>query len=728
MTTVDEWLAQQGGGGVVDVDPESRLSIDALQQAIPAAGESDAALGEAARPSHPLPGALDPTPKPMSVDEWLALQERAPEEVVGMAPEGQRFGAQLALGTALSATTGGLGLPARVLLNAGLSSGLEFGMQKAHGEETGKAAGEAALTGALMGGAEAVAPLVGLTVGGGVRGIRGLARASRQGIRRVRGVQPLPEIPRIEKMSAPFAKDFLEEGAEEALEDAVSVGALPPPGQLVEHNLVDTGQGVAEAAIIGGQGIREQRRQSVKRVAAGLDDFVAKLPQMPRQAVADLIDDLATGRLKRIKGIAQGKYRAIHKYAKKQVVKKDVKVGEKQVDTGILDSSGKPITRTEAVLEKQIVEGGVDIRPLKKWYARQLKESGKGKEGGLGNAKIKKIHDRIMEKPDVVTLPQAQRIRSDLYEEADMMNPEKLRVVGQAKRAATRGRALASKAMQDAKKHYPAEIRTMIDEAEALWRDEVRGELTSKALTQILRKQPEDMLDAIIRTGKPSTIRMVRDIVMKENPGVWERVQGSFLARVVHSSVGEIRISKGETLTAADGKRILKTLQGFGKEDRAALDAMFPGESKKILAGFERWASALQLMQKPPGGKGVPAIFFNMGQASAFGLLFASAGAAVTDGGWPAAGAGAAGAATGAVVGFLVPALVVARMFRNPEIVKWLTIGAKNVPYGRPAGKATVAVLGLMLRDGILEGEQAERAIDYINETSEAMKGLGSTK
>jgi hypothetical protein len=680
MVSFEEFLAGKEDEEAVDVSGIGAVPIETLKELVPTQEEAGVAAAAAAAPGALTEERRLETVPGLSFDDFIASEDE-PFESRTLDKEGQRFATQLALGTGLTIATGGLGLPARVAASTVIPGAVDIAQRTLQGEPLGEAVKEGAITGGVIGAAEAATPIPGAVAGSIIRGVRSVARPIRQGIRRARGVAPIAEIPRITSTAKPF-QDFLEEGAEEAFEDVTQLGGVPLPGQLVEHNLIDTSQNIAGAGIASGQTVRAQKEQGVKLVQNHIVETVENMPQMSRREVADLVTDLAEGRLSRIKGVAHGVYR-----------------------------------RADRLLK----DASVDIRLLKKAYQQEAKAAA----GGAGNPKIRKMAKLLSNKPDTLPYADAQRLRSDLFELSQEANPQRLRVMSQSQRVANRGRNLLTRSMRESAKKASPEARALLDHANQLWREEVRGTLTSRTLQQLIRKQPEDMLDAIIMSGKPGTIRMIHDIVAKENPAVWTAVQGAFLKRVLFlSSAKDPVFVGGQAVMRPGGNEMLQRIAGFGKQDEAALNALFPGESKAILNNIRRHANTLKLMEKKAGGPTTGAVWFNLGQAGAIGAFAGGATLALGGGGWPSLGAGVG--VTAAM--FLLTPAAIARMYRNPEMVKWLTIGASHAPGTRPAAKASLVMAGLLLKERMLNDEQSERAIEFIANKGEELKAFGSAK
>jgi hypothetical protein len=448
-----------------------------------------------------------------------------------------------------------------------------------------------------------------------------------------------------------------------------------------------------------------------------IKNVVNELPKMSRRRVGALIQNLTTGRLARLKGVAQGYYRQADKIlGKTKTVTREI---TEDVQTNILDMNGNPVVKqVTRTIEDVVPENGVDIIPLKKFAAKELKAL----EGGIGgNPKLAKDLKAILDKPDVITYSSAQQIRTELFETSQQFARGAMDITPANKRVATAMTVPLSRAMGQAATKAGPEAKALIKKADQIWREEVRGELTQKFITKLANNQADDVLDAIVASGRPGDIRMIRDIVMKEQPEAWAAVQGAFLQRLIFANAEKRLVGDGVELTTFNGKNLIDDMTRIAKEDGSVLRELFPdqyGKSGAVLTRFKRYIQALESTQRPLSGEGTGAVFIQLGQAGAVGTALGATSLWVS-GNIPVGGvAGAMGVAAA----YLLLPRTIGRMFKNPEIVKWLTIGAKHAPGSVPAMKASLATLGLMLKNKLLRGDDEERAMKQMESINLSLK------
>lgn len=684
----------------------------------PGAVEEQAALGsalEASRPTTVLERSRDPQLRAevrrRSYEDVMAGLLTRPAEGSREPPnEGDRDMALLTAGLTTGLVTQNHALTARALAQLAAMGATDYALRRSQGQERKEAFLGGLSTGGIAAGAEAVMPPA-LKLGGRfARFTRDGIRAARAAARTKMAKPPMPSVRRVESSAAPFA-GHLEPGGADAFEAVAELGETLTPGQPVRHRYVDSLENIADASLTAGQRITEVRQSAERAVRAKLQSIVDALPSLPRGRIADTIEALHDGRLRRIKGVAHAKYRYVDEQLKPKYQTKVTRTEE------VINDPKAPLTPkvVEHVTEEQILVGnGVDISELKKDVAKGIDRFSKG----IIPERVNRVR-RILDKPDVVDYQTAQQIRSDLFEISGQFNPNADPVLKADKALAQRMSGKLTNSIDDAARQAPPGVKEALDEANRLWREEVKGTLTDKMLIKWIRGQGEDMLDAMIRTGKPGNIRMVREIVMKEDPEAWKLVQSSFLKRVMHTTTNEF----GEV----QGKALKQALDSFGREDMASLNELFPGkEAGKLLANFKRYANALMFTQRSASrsGGGGGSIWFQMAQA---GALAGSAGMAVqfARGESPAAVLGTgAGVATIAVL--LLPGAV-SRILTNPQMTRWLTVGAMHAPGTRHAARAGAVLLGAMLRDKLVAPESMDAAQELLLDFQSQLSGKERT-
>jgi len=719
-------------------DPEALLELDPadLRLVFPTQENTRRAF-EASLPQSPTAPITDLTATgtqrtknfSLQMRDYLMREEKKAADRAARGPgplstsEGKVYAATYGAAAAAAPFVGPLPFAGRIAVMGGVGGGAELITRILSGEDPREAILKAATTAAFFGLAEGAGAGVATAVGKTYGSVRQLAHRGRQAIRRSRGLQPMPEIARIESTSKPFAREeFLEPEARQVYETITSLGGTPQPSQLVEHGLVDITQKILNRSITAAEGQRQLLRLNSQKVVDAIKSTVDQLPKLSRREVSTVLQDLVTGRLTRIKGVAQGYYRQADRIlGKTKQVTREIVEDVPRLDAAgnpVLNVNGKPIVvPTTRTVTDVVPVHGVDIRPLKEMARKELKllESGMRNNPGL-----ERNLKNIIDKQDTITYSSAQQIRTELFETSQQFTLGAGDVVKANKRAATAMTVPLTRSMQSAARNAGPEARSFINQADKIWREEIRGELTQKFITKLVNNQADDVLDAIIASGRPGDIRMIRDIVMKENPRAWDAVQGSFLHRLIYTHA-ERRLVNGVEMVNFNAKNLLDDLTRIAREDGSVLRELFPGDVSRgsvALKNFQRYLQALESIQRPISGESVGAIAIQLGQAGSVGLLIGLTAQSISEN---RLAGGVVGGVAAASAYLFLPHMM-GRAFRNPEIVKWLTIGAKHSPMTVPGIKASIATLGLMVRHRIFEDEQAEKALREIDVLKKQLK------
>lgn len=587
-----------------------------------------------------------------------------PEDVAKGAGKAALVGGAMAAG----ALTGNLPLSARIAAQVLTGAGIETATRVGQGESLREASGPSAVSGAIGGAAEAAIPVAGRAVGATVRGVRRGIRGARAAGRAARGAERMPERGFIESARAPF-REQLEEGGEAAFETTRELGGQLTPGQVSQARVIDLAENIAESSIFGGGGLHAVRQGARRVTSEAIEEVADRYARTAsRQEVGELVQNAVQGRLQRVKGVAQGFYR--------------------QAD--------------------QMLEGAeVNIRPLK----RAVNAARDRARGGLGNPKLERIARRVNEKGETISFAEAQQLRSDFFEVSQQFNPNREAVLRAEKAAAKRFSDVMTRQIDAAAEAADPRAREVLQQANRIWREEVRGELGDKIVTRLVRQEGEDVLDALIARGRPGDIRTLRNIVQQESPEAWRGVQGAFMKRLLANSGDEVIDTGGNRLVRVSGQRLVENLKRFGREDDAALKALFPGDDFRAIRNLRQYGNALKFAERGAGGEGSGSIFINLMQAAAFGGV-AAGGATLLFGG-DLRQAGEAGLG-GASAGILLGPVALTRLLTNPTTARWLTVGAASAPGSRQAARAGLVLLGNLTRDRLLDEENMEKARDLM--------------
>lgn len=697
-------------GTTIDVNAEPLISNKGLERIV--AGPR-AALPDIAAAFNPDKS----IPKPVRflrdasfealLDEPGEFEQEPHSNPPPFTPQQVRELAQLGVSTAIGFATGGASIPAQIGIQGVGGVVTDVATRFLQDEDQDPLASGA--SGAVNAAAEGLSR--GATKGGAVifRAGRKLVSGARKGLRGFRGAPHTPERGKsFADLNAPF-REFLDEGAESAIQIAEDAGGMITAGQAVSNNIVDNMEKVADAAILSSGRIRGVREGTQKLIRKQIDQSVAALPSMSRESVGEVLEGLVSKRIKRITGIAQGHYRAVDN------VMNETEIIE-QTFREVINDPVAPLTPKviERTVRIEVPKHGVSLVHVKENAQLELDRIAKGIVSPRAAGPLK----RIMGKPDVVTFEEAQAIRSDLFDLSQQFNPTRDAVLTRQKAAAARTAKKMTGAINEAASSAPGNVRESLDAANALWREEVRGKLTGKVIKKILKDQPEDVLDVMIRQGKPSFIREVRELVMKEDPGAWKSVQGAYIKRLLTMSGEEAIRETGERQVIVNGQKLLNNLARFGREDDAALKAMFPGVDFEQVKSLRTLANALKFAEREAGsgGTGTGSVFINISQAGAIGGLFATGGALLS---------GEGGVKTSIGIGsiaILVGPAALSRMMTNRTMVRWLTVGAASPPGSQRATRAAFVLLGQMLKEGIVSEEDEESVRSELSRLDSELK------
>jgi len=642
---------------------------------------------------------------------------------------GLEAAAKLGAGKAL---TGVLETAGKVAVSAaaqgGTTGSVELAGQLISGTPLDESLEEAGETAIVFAVADVAGPVVATAVGKTFGGVRDAVNFGRKKFRAAQGKPPRMEVNKITSTTQPFGPEsgFLKPGATEVINTIREVGGVPRPGSVVRHSVIDTTQQIIDTAFTSRQGQAELLRTTEKLLFTNLKEVVNSMPNLGRRDVGQLLQDIVTGRLARIKGVAQTNFRLGDRLAgtKMKVITKEI--AEEIPLTGlggkpIFNANGTPATRTVVRTTKhEVPEFGGDILPVQKMAQGMLDRL----EGGLGGNPFAKKLQAIVDKPRQQTVAAMAQMRSELFEISQQFAKGAGEVVKANKGMATALTSPLTKAMNKAMDRATGEAREAYTVARGLWKDEIRGDLTSAYIAKLANNQADDVLDAMLVSASPAEIDMIRNIVMKEAPDAWDAVQGEFLQRMFYKH-GKRITGNADEVVGINGAAFVDDITRLAGHDGEVLKALFPdaaSQGGKALVNVKRYVQAsASLFEKDPAAGG--AIFMQMGQAGAVGLWAMFAAQTLFD---PDAASTISTGAAGAATGYLLTPHLLGRMFKNDEIVDWLVRGAKHSPGTVPALRATIAVLGFWLQDDIFtsDKEQAERATKQRETAIERSKRL----
>jgi hypothetical protein len=479
---------------------------------------------------------------------------------------------------------------------------------------------------------------------------------------------------------------------------------------------------------------RRTQARNLELLHVGLKDVVDEMPQLGYSDMRKLLQGIVTGRLTRLKGVSGGWINAGDRIAGTKMKLVPREVTEEVVSLGvdgrpILNANGTPMTQTVTrTVEDMVPEFGADIGPMQELAKKELALL---KSGGGVNPSMEKQLQRYIDKPRIQTISAAAQMRSELFAQSKQFTIGENVIMTQDKAIAKKLTDPLTKAMNKAMDEAPADARAFYQQGRKLWKEEVRGDLTSAYITKLANTQSDTFLEAMMFSKDPAHTIMLRDIVMKENPQAWQAVQGSFLRNLLwkHSTMRSI----GDNIVGTELKAsaVIKDLGRIAGEDGAGLRALFPDRSSKagnVFTGFKRYVQAIESQQRL-GASGSGAMFMQLKQAGAVSTVAgAVAGGLGLGFGSSPQGAGTVGASTALGVGalFLLAPIAAGRAWSNPQIVQWLTVGAKNAPGTVKGMKASIAAIGLFLKEDLFASpEESEAAAQYAVEISRELARRG---
>lgn len=628
---------------------------------------------------------------------------------------------QAALAVLVGAATGGRSFKGRLAAQtaAGMAPGaFEAGMDVTSGEDPRAALTESAAGGLIGAGAEAVASGLPPAVGAAVRGVRGGASAFRDALRRARGLDPLPTIPGLTSTKAPNAA-FLKPGGDTAYEVAREVGGVLDPAVVVHGGAVERLTNIAEQSFTGAGGRLTRARDFVKnQVNNKAWRILEAYPKMSEGQAMEVLQGYLHGELKHQKGIAGGLYDKADQ---------------------MLAPGYSPVTRTTtrtvphsdpAKAAMGLTEQATNAETVDELTSHFVETADfkKALEKAIGKERLRLLpvenpYKRAYDLPDKVSFKDMQGVRSDLWDlghQRSLTGP-----------TMSREQAIARSLYGDANKAIEAGFATVTDPAaketlEAagqIWRDEVQGKFGDDFILKVLYEQPDKVLQHVVTQGTPTDILRLMKLTDQADPfvqGARANLQGAALGRIMRGATSEVGVwADGKEFRNLSGRALNNELdalaQGRGKE---FMDQMFPGADQKVVNNLRRYATTLQVMEDYAAGG-------SRGNGVAISILQAGAATGLLTGGiyLGTHGREGAGALSGAgTVGVLAGPHVLTRILQSDHYSKWLTTGANSAPGSRMALRATMVLVGGLLREGLISDDQIPVAQKQVQDAAE---GLG---
>lgn len=709
---IDEFLRRQGAGvATPSVTAPAPLTAEAQRQApstfvpeeqellAPGIGGRPAPAVQAAgveaaglpplQPERTAAGGVVPAGAEEAIRQALQVRKRSLIEAKQdptdrpLTEEAQRAAANLAVTGVVGVATGGAGLIPRALAQGGSALLTEFAVRRAQGDKFKEAATNALEVGALDLALEVASPLPGKVTGLAVQGARlGFDKANRA-VRRLADLPLPPERSRIESLRAPF-KDRLEPGAADIIAEtdrlAAKEGISAPfsPGQLSEVGIVDQIENIISQSASASASLRRKRKIPLRLNRQSLEEIVDSFPAVNSEELQVILRDIGEDRLKELTGLARGMYQTLD------------------------DRMGNIFF--------------VDIAPFKKALRKKIE----GHSGGILPEQFDKVK-RILDKGDTIRFEDAQEIRANLHVLSKQFSGEAVLTAerGLAKWASGQFKNVLTKAVSD----LAPDLAPIAKEADRLWGQEIRGELTTKYIKAMVDKSPEAVVDALVKGQQPGFTRMVRNIVMEQDPSgtAWKKIQGSWFNDLMWDATDAAASGnlarRGERVVR--GSRILELAKRRASADDPNMRAFFPGkEGQAKIKRFLLNARGMAAAEREAGGQGIGSIWFTMQQAAAAGVVLGVPGDLIMNGQLTGATPATLGVATGI---FIAPS-VLEKLMTSATGSKWLTVGL-GAPKGSRAGRrALFGLTAYLIRERLLPPEEEVKAKELLRETREAMK------
>ena len=474
-----------------------------------------------------------------------------------------------------------------------------------------------------------------------------------------------------EKMMRPLFNPSprLRPNAEEAIEFLAERGATAPPASFTGSTAVNRLESVAESSFLGGSIVSDTRAFAGDIVEAALRDLGALLPKtnIDRMALGEMLQDTLEG------GVDLFNLEA------------------RRIFSVVDDVTARgPLVAGASIADA--IRGQLDILSV------GLSSAAPGARKILNEslAKVVDANGNIIN----LTFAQAQALRSDLLSigrSALDLSPKKA-----LQMARTTAKAVGEE-MRTAARGLGRQALVRWENANKFWTEGL-DEFNSKLITGMLRSDPEMVYGLAVKNQSPSTIRRLRNIVVKSDPKFdparsmitqaaenvqWQQVQGRFLLDIFQQATD----ANTGKMSGAKLRRLLEDFGSVGDQGGGAtgtLVELFP-VGNVALGGvgnpgsLMRLARSLEVIQSESIDR-TGSVFIQLTQAGAVGGLLVS----LTGGGTSALTAGTAA--------ILLGPPILAKMFTNPKVVRALTIGLK-APRGSLQGARAAAVISAFLVD-----------------------------
>lgn len=494
-----------------------------------------------------------------------------------------------------------------------------------------------------------------------------------------------------QKLLAPFGKTVTAETKEvlKTMEDKlpkpkgfeyIRAGGRTHPGLLpaeaTESKLLDIVHNVSEASF-GGDAIQVfklNRNTALKEMAEELVDSFGS------RAESDLVGELfiksVAEQLEPSRMLAKTLYNTVDDITRGTL--KEVPV-MREVASGVLDASGKPVMTSVQVGTKEVMEGGVRVstKSIKEW-AKTLKRTSDELKGVVAENSGDDLVHQVLGMDDTISFKAAQELRSRFISRIDDFSITN-------KKAPALGKAKKFLGLIDGE--TGSALKAQNKEALGLWREANKiykngSKQFNNAFIRRLVKSadpdfggsPEGIVKAIWKAKSPSNITRTKSAV---DDATWKKIQSYQVQDILQKSVNV------ET-NVINGKKLLSAIDRLGK----SFDVGFSPAQQKAIKDYANVLVRVQSKQGEKTGK----MLIQLTQGSmALGLL--STGLTIE-------------AAT-----VLIAPPVLGRLMTNPIFAKWLSEGLE-LPAGSPAAGALMGKIVAAMNASEKENEDYMSDVD----------------
>lgn len=520
----------------------------------------------------------------------------------------------------------------------------------------------------------------------------------------------------------------LEDNAEAGLDFANSQGTTLPLGNVVRSKFVDLAQNIATGALTGSR-IERLSFGNERVTQKYIRNLINKYPRLSPQDTGRFVTSLTREGNTFRGAVAEGHYQIVDDaLAAKYGVPRDVRVpaGERLGETGLtLESRGLPLRQDRRqyatsdyragnpeypVQPPIITRNGVDLSGVAADARKVVEEYTK-----IGVAVPGEIKSLAAMTDTVIPWAEAQRRRSAMFSLSQQFERGSTEISPVLKGRATLLSGNLTQAMENAASKAPREVRDSLTTANRIWREEMRGSYEKDFAVKLADEQPFEVMRALLNTKDPNDVMAMRALVAKGVAGraaeagavstqalqdkAFEKVQGSFLGHLIDQTSEEIILPGGAVAKyrKVDPTKLLDLIDTVGKDSKGELFRAWGVEDQ--IKNLRNVANFGTLNAAGAGGGHAGSIFFQMAQAGVLG-----GGLSLAVGGDPSE------ALTTGVFAFGLTPIAINRLFSDPALVKWLTVGAAAAPRSRLSSKVVLMVLGKMAQRGLLQERDAQRA------------------